>query len=99
MNPMKYSLRSLMIVVLVAPAAISMVAWLFLPPRDPAWWTWSSEKARLDHSIKEYLPDYEVEHVVEDEFHKDFYTRIDIRNRKDRSVIYSLKEGYSSTVF
>ena len=58
-------------------------------------WDWSKEKASLAYSIKQHLPDYEVERVRE----KEYYTPINIRTKKDRKVIYSLENGHENTVF
>ncbi len=46
-------------------------------------WRWSKEKASLAYSIKEHLPDYDVEITGE------FYTPITVRNKQHRSVVYS----------
>jgi hypothetical protein len=61
----------------------------------PLVWRWSKAKANLAYSIKQHLPDLEVERVRENEY----YTPINLRTKPDRKVIYSLKEGHESTVF
>jgi hypothetical protein len=61
----------------------------------PLEWRWSKDKASLAFSIKQNLPDYEVERVLE----KEYYTPINIRTKKDRKLIYSLQKGHESTVF
>ena len=56
---------------------------------DQLEWRWSKEKASLDYSIKQYLPDYEVEYVSPDEF----YTPINLRTKDNREIIYSFGMG------
>jgi hypothetical protein len=58
-------------------------------------WRWDKAKASLTFSITQYLPDYDVE-IVDD---KQFYTPINIRDKKDSTIIYSFKEGHQNVVF
>jgi hypothetical protein len=61
----------------------------------PLEWRWSKEKASLTYSIKQHLPDYEIERVLP----KEYYTPITIRTKQDRTIVYSYKEASESTVF
>ena len=58
-------------------------------------WRWAKEKASLAYSIKQHLPDYDVELVKK----KEYYTPINIRSKKDGRIAYSLVEGHKSIVF
>lgn len=60
-------------------------------------WRWFKEKASLDYSTKKHLSDYEVE--LESVGDLPFYGRINIREKLDRKVIYSLEEGHKAIVF
>jgi hypothetical protein len=64
-------------------------------PKNPLEWHWSIDKARLDYSIEQYLPDYELERVRANSF----YTPINIRTKPDGKVIFSLKGGHEDIVF
>ncbi len=69
-----------------------------LPPEDDGTemeWRFSREKATLAHSVKEHLPDYEVESIPVTPSD----TRIKIRPKNDRKVIYSNGYKHEDIVF
>jgi outer membrane protein assembly factor BamB len=58
-------------------------------------WRWSKDKASLAYSVKQHLPDYEVRRVNGDTY----YTPIEIRSKRDGTLLYALQKGSESIVF
>lgn len=61
----------------------------------PLEWRWSAGKASLAYCTKVCLPDYDVGSLHE----FCFFTPITIRRKKDRKLVYTIKDGTSYTTF
>jgi len=88
----RYSLLTLL--VLTALVAVSVKLWYDPYEKPPLEWRWSKDKASLDYSTKQHLPDYEVELVGQS-----FDRTINIRSKQDGSIVCSIGRASGRTVF